>query len=39
MKKLRLLVDVFRAVRLVVSYLGVDGARRAISQTVTRVGD
>ena len=39
MKKLKLLVDVFRAVRLVVSYLGANGGRRAIPQTATRIGD
>jgi len=39
MKTLKLLVDVFRAVRLVVSYLGADGARRVIPQAATRVGD
>jgi hypothetical protein len=39
MKKLRLLVDVLRAMRLVMSYLGDDGARIARSRAVTRIND
>ena len=39
MKKLRLLVDVLRAMRLVMSYLGEDGARIAWSRAVTRIND
>lgn len=39
MKKLRLLVDVLRAMRLVMSYLGEDDARIARSRAVTRIND
>ena len=39
MKKLKLLVDVVRAVRLVMSYLGEDGGRIALPQAVTRIND
>ncbi len=39
MKKLKLLVDVLRAVRLVMSYLGEDRGRIALPQTVTRIND
>lgn len=39
MKKLKLLVDVLRAMRLVMSYLGDDGGRVALPRAATRVGD
>lgn len=39
MKKLKLLVDVVRALRLVMSYLGDDGGRAAAPRTATRIGD
>ena len=39
MKKLKLLVDVVRAMRLVMSYLGEDGRRLALPYAATRVGD
>ena len=39
MKKLKLLVDVLRAVRLVMSYLGDDGGRAATQRTAPRLGD
>ncbi len=39
MKKLKLLVDVVRAMRLVMSYLGEDGARIALPRAVTRIND
>ena len=39
MKKLKLLVDVLRAMRLVMSYLGEDGARTARRRAATRIGD
>lgn len=38
MKKLKLLVDVLRAVRLVMSYLGDEGAR-PITPRANRLGD
>lgn len=39
MKKLKLLVDVFRAVRLVMSYLGDGGVRVILPQVTNRIGD
>ena len=39
MKKLKLLVDVLRAVRLVMSYLGDDSGRSAAPRAATRIGD
>lgn len=39
MKKLKLLVDVLRAMRLVMSYLGEDGGRIALPHGATRIGD
>lgn len=38
MKKLKLLVDVVRALRLVMSYLGDDGGRAA-PRAASRIGD
>ena len=39
MKKLKLLVDVLRAMRLVMSYLGDDRGRAAAPRTAPRLGD
>lgn len=39
MKKLKLLVDVLRAMRLVMSYLGDDGKHGALPRATTRIGD
>jgi hypothetical protein len=39
MKKLKLLVDVVRALRLVMSYLGDDGGRTVTPRAATRIGD
>jgi hypothetical protein len=39
MKKMKLLVDVVRAVWLVMGYLGEDGGRIAVPRAATRIGD
>ena len=39
MNKLKLLVDVVRALRLVMSYLGDDSGRTAAPRAATRIGD
>ncbi len=39
MKKLKLLVDVLRAMRLVMSYLGDEEGRPALPRAATRIGD
>lgn len=39
MKKLKLLVDVLRAVRLVMSYVIDDGGRAAAPRAATQIGD
>ena len=39
MKKLKLLVDVLRAMRLVMSYLGDGEGRPALLRAATRIGD
>lgn len=39
MKKLKLLVDVLRAMRLVMSYLGDDGKHVDLPRAATRIGD
>ena len=39
MKKLKLLVDVLRAMRLMMSYLGDDRGRAVTPRSATRVGD
>ena len=39
MKKLKLLVDVLRAMRLVMSYLGDDSGRAVTPRAAPRLGD
>ena len=39
MKKLKLLVDVLRAMRLVMSYLGDDSGLAITPRATTRIGD
>jgi hypothetical protein len=39
MKKLKLLVDVLRALRLVMSYVVDDGGRAVTPRAATRIGD